>query len=104
MSKETRNEAYAEAGDTAELGPTLAKIHLRSLLYEWEDKIGRKSLLRERVPLVLTAFLHTIIDLDQLRHFEQIEEPKEHYFHALRVATKEIVDPLSDSKNNVSLN
>lgn len=104
MSKETREEAYAETGDTAELGPTLIQIHLRSLLYEWEDKVGRRSLLRERIPLVMTAFLHTIIDLDQLRRYRQVEEPKDHYFRALHEAVKAIGDPMSDSASNISLN
>ena len=103
-SPEFRDAAFDEVGDAPGLGGLLVQLHYNAELSTWEAKKGTKAIQAERNPIVLSAFLFTVLDLQVLHKQKKIEETKHHFYRALRHANNLVGRPVSGSIVDASTN
>ena len=92
--REFRNQVFSEVGDTVDLGGLLFTRHYTHMIDNWVNKIGRPCRKREEIPLVLSAFMYTIMDCQVLAAQDKIEDLRSHTYRALREANDAIGVPV----------
>ena len=88
-----RDLAYAEVGDSEELGGLIVQMHFDKLLTEGEARVGGKASRRSRVGLALTALMTTVLDLQVLNNEDKIDDYKGQMFFGLRACADIIGSP-----------
>lgn len=106
MSKPSNKaiRAYTEAGDSSDLADLLVKAWYKEVLEEWETEIGRPGRQAERNPLALSAFMYSIIDIQNLTKEGKLDDARQHMTRAIQSTNTLIGRPVSGSSLDASDN